>query len=212
VKQITDSDLRSRLSDAMASDRVYRLCAVAMCRMCPQLDSHHTFEEMLRWAEQKADRDGFPGDWSIHCHAAREVYNTSSHSAICASLIDAVEACGDQVPLIAAHRTTFHATLVLNNYWVGKAAWERELPAEFGQTRLNQWRQLNCLLARREEREYPAYVRGLAGRVYWDRECFLIGILADALEEMGDVRASNHLRHGTHPRGCFVMDQILGLR
>jgi hypothetical protein len=74
------------------------------------------------------------------------------------------------------------------------------------------WSALTCILSTRYTQSYTGSVVRLASCVYWDRDTAAIPILADALDDWGDVRAANHLRRGNHPRGCFVMDQILGLR
>jgi hypothetical protein len=73
-------------------------------------------------------------------------------------------------------------------------------------------RTCTCILCTRRPHSYSETTHRLASCVYYDRDEGLTPILADSLTDDGDMRGANHLRSGTHPRGCFAIDQILGLR
>jgi hypothetical protein len=61
-------------------------------------------------------------------------------------------------------------------------------------------------------RPFPAEVRALA------EECYAalpgqspeLGVLADALDDLGEQGAAAHLREGSHVKGCHVLDWVLG--
>jgi hypothetical protein len=78
------------------------------------------------------------------------------------------------------------------------AAWAKVLRGILG----NPWRPL-------PQRQFPANIRGLAQECY-DGNHSLFGLLADYLEEVGEVQAAAHCRKGGHVKGCHVLDWVLG--
>lgn len=69
---------------------------------------------------------------------------------------------------------------------------------------------LDCVLARRIQYPFPLHVQGLATTIYDKRDWSLMPILADALEEIGQVELAAHCRRPIHARGCHVLDSIMG--
>jgi hypothetical protein len=66
----------------------------------------------------------------------------------------------------------------------------------------NPWRPL-------PEREFPASIRRLAQECY-DGNHDLFDLLADYLEDAGEVEAAAHCRQDEHVKGCHVLDWVLG--
>jgi hypothetical protein len=63
-----------------------------------------------------------------------------------------------------------------------------------------------------QARAFPARVRDLAGAIdaAFPTVSRAYGILADALEELGEAEAAAHCRQAQHAKGCHVVDWILG--
>jgi hypothetical protein len=61
-------------------------------------------------------------------------------------------------------------------------------------------------------RTFPAEVRGLAEACYaaFPEQAPELGLLADALADLGEDEAAAHLRQGAQVRGCHVVDWVLG--
>jgi hypothetical protein len=69
----------------------------------------------------------------------------------------------------------------------------------------NPWRPL-------PPRSFPAHVAGLAQSIYdaFPTASPEYGVLADALEELGEAEAATHCRTELHAKGCHVVDWVLG--
>ncbi len=58
-------------------------------------------------------------------------------------------------------------------------------------------------------RSFSAHVRGLA-QAWYEGDASLLPLLADALADHGEEEAANHLRQGSHVKGCHVVDWARG--
>jgi hypothetical protein len=66
----------------------------------------------------------------------------------------------------------------------------------------NPWRPLT-------PRDFPAPIRGLAEEIHGGNHD-LFGLLADHLEDVGEVEAAAHCRQGGHAKSCHVVAWVLG--
>jgi hypothetical protein len=58
-------------------------------------------------------------------------------------------------------------------------------------------------------RSFSAHVRGLA-QAWYEGDALLLPLLADALADLGEQAAAEHLRQGNHVKGCHVVDWARG--
>jgi hypothetical protein len=115
---------------------------------------------------------------------------------------------GDASALTAAHPDPFVAAGLASR----DAAFAAPDPTA---ARVAQADLLRCLLGNPfrplppPRRTLPPHVVGLA-RTFSDGDLALAGLLADALEEIDEADAADHLRASRHARGCHAVDWALG--
>jgi hypothetical protein len=203
--------LKWRIDRARVTPRIRRLCVCALARMCQEYpvprealalieaselyaDGDHSAMPPCRLSareRRRADRIPMPPSLELWGYAANECLRDDQSEALRKTAWMAAEViCG------------------IDHEGQSDEAYSSELESR---AYVAIWRRLNCLLAPRHSREYPRHVQTLAEQVYALRDQGAIPPLSDALEECGDLRGAYHLRRGIHRRGCFAVDQILGM-
>jgi hypothetical protein len=218
-----------------ASDRKLRLFAVACCRRVGQLFPHPSFHDAVAaverfadgradWAEvvgtrelvkaaakaqRQAERSG-PHHWSSAQHKTYHAVLVVNHK----SVRHAASASSGEVVLAAS----FAAALAGPAAWPDPEYHERTRAAQEAEN-LAHCELVRDIFGRRlRPAAFPAQLRkpviiDLATAVYEARAFERLPILADALEEAGciDTAVLSHLRGpGSHVRGCWVLDLVLG--
>ncbi len=185
-----------------ASDRKLRLCAVACCRpfLGPSAHSYlvRYLETAERFAEGQANRDELQ---KANEQAAAVCNATIRLSTQTAEIGQAVVAATSTDAISAVRLTLHHLRRAFqpNHEYIELLPLQCELIRDlFG----NPFRPSHPLP------ELPANVIALAQAVYDGQDNRLI--LADALEETALTEPASHFRKGWHPKGCAVLDLILG--
>ena len=186
-----------------ASDRKLRLFAVACCRRVWHLLKHERSRRAVEVAERFADADATDGERD----EARRVSNIAKTDGLGGTTTRpaarAAHACTDPKPFVAATLAGRQA-VAAGNLKRESAAQEQLLRCIFG----NPFRTVTL-----DSSWLTSTVRSLAEGIYADRAFDRLPILADALMDAGceDEDVVNHCRgHGSHVRGCWVLDLILG--
>jgi len=190
------------------SDRQLRLFAVACCRRVWHLLPHAASRHALSVAERYAD--GLANDWELFEGTLNDgPLDTASDQARAAATASA-ERLADSAASVAA----FHAgraALFSEHPWSGLAQVREKTiqcsllrdiagnpfaPVEFAP----HWRTRDVL--------------AVAQRIYAERDFAALPILVDALTDAGceDSAILNHCEQPHHARGCWLLDQIQGMK
>jgi hypothetical protein len=224
-----------------ASDRKFRLFAVACCRRIDRLITDPRSRDALEFAERHADRGvvrrrGRPGLERAARAAHLEAYNKvlsfppGAERARCLIVSNALDAAAQTLsthPFLAAHFASSFAA------WA--VAWETQVASG-----LNPYPDTPASFKGPEQAHQACLVRDLFGNpfrpvtvaqswltwgggtvaqiaqgIYADGAFDRLPVLADALEDAGctDAVVLDHLRGpGPHARGCWAVDVLLDKR
>jgi hypothetical protein len=187
-------------------------------------------EGELQTAGDRAFADALDAAGAIAHPGDVEYYATS-----CAA--EAVERAGnpDGAAVSAAHAAGYEALARTGDAtvaavaagwegqrWLGRSRWDADEAAVAGTPaylaayaaeRAAQAALLRCLFGNPfrplASRPFPAGIVGLA-RAIRDGDQALYPVLADALQDVGEVSAADHCRGPLHARGCHVVDGLAG--
>lgn len=200
------------LRAAGLSDRLWRLAACALARHVQHLDQSGAAERYILAAERGADLVVDESAMEALHHAYPGLLGPPANDETGRDAIRAGHACCYRHAPTACERA---------NMWAGRALSRRNnLGNEFGinpydhsPRALATLRTLvPCFTGLRSAWHAPSQVIALAGHLYDNRDWGLAPMLADLLDDADQPLMADHLRQGTHYRGRWVTDTILGLR
>jgi hypothetical protein len=165
-----------------ASVRKLRLFAAACCRRVSYFLTERSNRSVVETAERFADGEASQADLT-------RAYAQAGYLGLAWAVADSAfqgadlwASCGGMTSAERAERVALLRCLFGNPF--------RPLPA----------------------RAFPAEMRGLAEACYatFPKQAPELGLLADALADLGEEEASAHLRQREHVKGCHVLDWVTG--
>ncbi len=199
--------------EGMASDRKLRLFAVACCRRIWKWISHEACRQAILVVEQYADGEATLQECDDAGDAVSLISDTSKEFVVVASscAVGWATSTGPEEwdattwTLLSAMRSVaYHAALVHEDQSPEEAEQANLLRDIFG----NPFRPVAV-----DPSWLTSTAVDLATGIYQDRAFDRLPILADAVEDAGcdTTDILNHLRgNGTHARGCWALDLVLG--
>jgi hypothetical protein len=196
-----------------SSDRKYRLFAVDCCRAVWHLLAEEASREAVLVSERHAD--GLADDDELA--AARVAAGEAARRSW--ALWDEGQAQAMEAAAAAAGAATLEDALRVADYAGAAVLAESGEASAWRATQRRQCDVLRCLLPSPfrpltlEPKVKTPGVVALARGLYEDRRFEELPVLGDALEEAGctNEQLLSHCRwQGTHARGCWALDSILG--
>ncbi|HYT89439.1 MAG TPA: hypothetical protein VEL76_12100 [Gemmataceae bacterium] len=198
--ECADVESMVRSLPAKVSERKRRLFGCACCRQVPSLFRDKQVVKALEAAEKFADRRVVQATCARWIRVVRKLE---------ATFPPAPNGYAWQMAYAAVCSTLHHAAYGSVYYFIIAAAEAAKLKihplAELLRDIVsNPWRP-------RPRRSFPDHILGLAENCYaaFPEISDEYLILADALDELGEVQAAEHCRQGQHARGCHILDWIL---
>jgi hypothetical protein len=220
-----------RSLDDRLPDRKKRLLAVAFCRLAGDLLNHPVLLEALETAERYADGNASGVDLE-NCRSRCRELAVREYEVWAGTIEPIARQQRSEIAWAAAFATTTPLELTAvcgKTITVGDLLSPTDSAGSLAELALNQW------LKREQNQAHRARIADVAGdlfepvafsddwrtstvvaiaqQMYVSRDFSAMPILADALQDAGcDIESVlNHCREpGTHIRGCWVVDLVLG--